>query len=279
MTMSLQTSLLLSQADKPNSPNNPLRVEYGWREVGKALTKILLGYFILVVGTIAGGCLFVVALRGRELEILPKGGNKNTVDVLIIFGALVTGASSLISYGMVMVGKWRCLMSAPERRAAKWLMFTCMLCMLVGPAMNVMFSVGGAGADNFRALKKGYDGMEDVKFESTGAILQLVGLAMSMSSTVLFVLFLRAVGSCFNSKVLVSAIHLYLLYLALLVGGTVQVSLLGPKVFMKPDIIMALGLGWLGFVVGYVLIIVATRICIFNGLNRVQSPVAAQGLI
>jgi hypothetical protein len=230
------------------------------------------------VGSIAGGCLFVVALHGRELEILPKGGNKNTVDVLIIVAALVTGATSLISYGMVMAGKWRCLMGAPERRAAKWLMFTCMLCMLVGPMMNVAFSVFGAGADNFRAIKKGYDGVEDVKFESTGAILQLVGFAMSLSSTVLFVLFLRAVGSCFNSNVLVSAIHLYLLYLALLVGGTVQVSLMGPKTLMKPDILLALALGWLGFVVGYVVIIVATRICIFNGLNRVQSPLAARGL-
>jgi hypothetical protein len=278
MTMSLQTSMLLSQAENPNAPNNPLRIEYGWREVGKALTKILLGYFIWVVGGIGGACLFVVALRGRELDILPRNGSKNLIDTLIIVGALLMGAASLVSYGMVMVGKWRCLMSAPERRAAKWLMFTCMLCMLVGPVVNVLFSVGGGGADNIRALKKGQDGVEDVKFEATGAIMQLVGLAISLSSTVLFVLFLRAVASCFNSKILVNGIHLYLLFLALLIGGTVQVSLLGPRALMKPDVLMLLGLGWLGFVVGYVLIIIATRICISNGLSRVQSPVTAQGI-
>jgi hypothetical protein len=69
-----------------------------------------------------------------------------------------------------------------------------------------------------------------------------------------------------------------LLFLALLIGGTVQVSLLGPRALMKPDVLMLLGLGWLGFVVGYVLIIIATRICISNGLSRVQSPVTAQGI-
>jgi hypothetical protein len=274
MPTSLQTSMLFTQAENPNAPKHPLRIEYGWREVSGALTKILLGYFILVVGCIAGACVFVVALRGRELEILPKGTNKNTVELVMWVGGLLLAASSLISYGMVMVGKWRCLMNAPERRAAKWLMFTCILCMLVGPVMQVMFSVGGEGADNFRALKKGEDGVEDVKFEAAGAVLQLVGLAISLSSTVLFVLFLRAVGSCFNNTALVNGIHLYLLYLALLVGGTVKVTLGGPRILMKPDVLMVLGFGWLGFAVGYVLIIVATRICILNGLTQVRSPVA-----
>jgi hypothetical protein len=277
--MSLQTSMLFTQAENPNAPNNPLRIEYGWREVSGALTKILLGYFILVVGCIAGGCVFVVALRGRELEILPRGVSKNTTELLMILGGLLLGLSSLISYGMVMVGKWRCLMSAPERRAAKWLMFTCILCMLVGPVMHAMFSVGGGGADNFRALKKGQDGVEDIKFEATGAVLQLVGLAISLSSTVLFVLFLRAVGSCFNNKFLVNSIHLYLLYLALLIGGTVKVALTGPKILLKPDVVMALSLGWVGFAVGYLVIIIATRICILNGLSRVQSPVAPPRLV
>ncbi len=274
MTMSLQTSMLLTRAENPSAPKNPLQVEYGWREVGKALTKILLGYFILVVGSIAGACLFVLALHGRELEILPKGANKNLVEVLIIFGSLAIGLSCLLSYGMVMVGKWRCLMNAPERRAAKWLMFVCMLCLLVGPVMNALFSISGAGADNYRALHKGREGVADVKFDTTGAVLQLVGAAISLASTVLFVLFLRAVGSCFNSTVLVSGTHLYLLYLALLVGGTVQVMLNGEKSLAKPEIVMALGLGWLGFAVGYVLIILATRICILNGLSRVRSPLA-----
>jgi hypothetical protein len=274
MNFSLQTSMLIAHAENPNSPRDPLQVEYGWREVGKALTKILLGYFILVVGCMAGASLFVVALRGRELEILPKNPPKNLVEVLIIFGSLLMGASAFISYGMIMVGKWRCLMSSPERRAAKWLMFTCMLCLLVGPVLNGIFSVTGAGADNYRALKKGRDGVADVKFEATGAILQLVGAALSLASTVLFVLFLRAVGSCFNSKTLVNGIHLYLLYVALLIGGTVQVSLNEGRALAKPDVVMALGLGWLGLALGYVLIIVATRICILTGLDRVRSPLA-----
>ncbi len=274
MSYPLQTSMLFAQAQNPNEPKDPFGVEYGWREVSQALTKILLGYFVLVVGCFAGAILLVLALHGQEMELLPKGRNQNLIEVLITVGSLVMGLSCLLGYGMIMVGKWRCLMNAPERRAAKWLMFICMLCLLVGPVMNAMFSISGAGADNYRALKQGREGVAEVKFDTTGTILQLVGAAISLASTVLFVLFLRAVGSCFNSKILVSGTHLYLLYLALLVGGTVQVTLSAEKSLAKPEVVMALGLGWLGFAFGYVLIVLATRICILNGLSQVRSPLA-----
>jgi hypothetical protein len=166
-------------------------------------------------------------------------------------------------------------MNAPERRQAKWLMFTCILCMLVGPVLNGIFSVSGEGADNYRALKKGRDGVALIKFETVGPILQVVGAVIGLVSSVLFIFFLRAVASCFNSTVLVHGIHLYLLYLALLIGGTIQIAVRGEKALAKPEIVLMLGLGWLGLAVGYVLIIAATRSCIFNGLSRVRSPLAA----
>src|SRR5262249_57290076 len=56
----------------------------------------------------------------------------------VLFGGmLVLGPVCLGSIAWIVRGKWLCLMSAPERYHAKWLMFGSILCILVGPTLNI----------------------------------------------------------------------------------------------------------------------------------------------
>src|SRR6266699_2741301 len=122
MSMTLQTSSLITQTSTPGDPSKPLQAEFGWTEVGKGLTRILIGYFIAVLGIAAGVAVLLLAAYGHQHEAVAKG-NKNTTLLILMLAIGLIGLSSLFSYGFILAGKWRCLMNAPERHAAKWLIF------------------------------------------------------------------------------------------------------------------------------------------------------------
>src|SRR5205807_1482356 len=66
-------------------------------------------------------------------------------ELIALAGFGVMGVAGMLSYAWIMVGKWRCLMNAPERHNAKWLMFAAMTCLGMSPALTgVGASLGGA---------------------------------------------------------------------------------------------------------------------------------------
>jgi len=272
MSTTLQTSTYLTRAEAPTDPNDPLLTEYGWPEVGKGITRILIGYFVAVVGTAAGIGVFLLAIYGHEMGLFAKG-NKNTMELISTAGVLLIGVTSLLSYSLILAGKWRCLMNAPERHAARWLIFSCMLCMVIGPVMNILTSLGGDGANNYKQLQHYKEGIH-LTFNSVGSILQLLGTILSVVSTTLFILFLRAVGCCFRSRFLTSMIHLYLLFSALLIGVTAQLIFALPRTLARPEVLLGLAAGWLICVLGYVFLVFFTRVCIATGSSRIRSPLA-----
>jgi hypothetical protein len=191
-----------------------------------------------------------------------------------MLGTGLIALSSLFSYGFILAGKWRCLMNAPERHAAKWLIFSCMLCLVIGPALNILTSMGGEGAQNYKQIRKIQEGTADLKFNSVGGILQLLGTVLSIVSALVFVLFLRAIACCFSSRILLAIIYLYLLYSALLLGITGQLFFASPKSLTRPDVALALGVGWLLSGLGYLFVVFVTRICIARGTALIRSPLA-----
>lgn len=272
MSTTLQTSTLLTRAEAPTDPNDPLLSEYGWTEVGKGITRILIGYFIAVVGTAAGIGVCMLGIYGHEMGLFAKG-NRNTMELIGTAGILLIGVASLASYSLVLAGKWRCLMNAPERYATRWLIFACMLCMVVGPLMNILTSLGGDGANNYKQFQHYKDGVH-LTFDSAGSILQLLGTVLSIVSTMLFVLFLRAIACCFRNRFLTSMIHLYLLFSALLIGVTAQLLFGMPHALTRPEVLFGLAGGWLTCVLGYVFLVFSARICIATGSSRIRSPLA-----
>jgi hypothetical protein len=268
MPTSLETSKLFQEIQAEEATKDPLRSEFGWPEVGKGLNSILLGYAIGVVGVFLGVSMLLFAMPTDEMRDLIKG-NHNTVELVMLLTVGFILLSSLFSYAMILRGKWKCLMNAPERHAAKWLIFACMLCMVLGPVLSIFTSVGGEGAQNYKSLGKGRDGIAEVKFEGVGGIIQIIGSVLSMASTVFFILFLRAVAVCFESKTCINLIHVYLGFSALLIGTTVQMTLT-PRALMRLDVLLALGAGWLLSGLWYIALIVGVRMMITTRLAQMR---------
>src|SRR5262249_9778774 len=149
----------------------------------------------------------------------------NQIEILTLLGAGIVVISSVLSYGFVIAGKLRCLMNAPERCAAKWLMFCCILCLVTGPALNLLSSISGEGAQNIKQLKKGgKQGIAQLQFKGPTGIMQLASMGLNACSFVLFLLFLRAVARCFSAQVCTVAIYLFLGFSGILLALTIQLA-------------------------------------------------------
>jgi hypothetical protein len=268
MPTSLETSKLFQEIQAEEAAKDPLRTEYGWPEVGKGLNGILLGYAVGTAGVALGVAMLMYAMPTDEMKELIRG-NSSTLELVSLLTIGFILLSSLLSYAMILRGKWRCLMNAPERHAARWLIFACMLCMVLGPALNIITSVAGEGAQNYKSLGKGRDGFAEVKFEGVGGILQVVGYVLSMVSTVLFILFLRAVTVCFESKAWQHLINVYVGYATLLIGTTVQM-MLNPRAMMRTEVLLALFVGWVLSGIGYFTLIIGVRFLITTRLAQMR---------
>jgi hypothetical protein len=272
MNVGLKTGQYLYQPEEIHDLGNPLHMEFGWRAVANGLSRVLFGYFLMVLGWTIGGAALFYAVYHRELEAGSKL-SKQSSSLFIFFGIGFLGLASLISYGFIIAGKWRCIMNAPERHAAKWLMFLCILCLLVSPALHIIFSLSGEGAENYRYVRQhGKEGLAELKIDGTAGAMQLISTGLGLASTLLFVLFLRAVACCFKSQACLWNIHLFLGYACLLIGITVQMILSSQRLLFRPDVLLVVGCGWLVFLFWYVTVIVSVRVGITRGLSRVHSP-------
>jgi hypothetical protein len=271
MSVGLRTGQYLYQPkDSSHDSTNPLNLEFGWKEVAKGLSRILLGYFLMVLGWAAGGAALYYAIYAHEL---PSGEkvSKQSADLIVFLGFGFLGLASLVSFGLIIAGKWRCVMNAPERYAAKWLMFLCLFCLLMSPALHFAFSMSGQGAENYQQIKQhGKQGLSSINLQSLGGIMQLISTGLGLASTVFFILFLRAVACCFQRKACLWFIHLYLVYSCLLIGASVQVVLNAQKLLAKPELVLLLGAGWLVAVAWYVLIILTVRKTIVLGMGQMR---------
>jgi hypothetical protein len=270
MSSSLQSDRFVRrEMQVPVDPQNPLLAEFGWHRVANGLGRILLGYAIWILGLVGGIAAIVYYIQSQE----GAGQHpKKSFDAGVFLGLGFLAVVSLFSYGLIISGKWRCLMNAPERFAAKWLMFGCLFCLIIGPSMNVFLSVAGEGSANVRHLQKGKAGLANIEFTSATVMMQLASIGLTVASTTFFVLFLRAAALCFQSQACVWLVNLYLMFTCLLVGVTVQ-SILGmSKAVANPELLMLLLGGWFIWGLWYLVAIVSVRSMIIQGLSNVRSP-------
>jgi hypothetical protein len=245
-----------------------LRFELGWTEVRRGLGLMLRGYFTLIGASVILGVVVgvLVSMSPQERAKIPWQIRETGFFLgLGLFGLLCT-----YCYGCVVVGTWRCLLNAPERRGARWLMFGCITCILAGPALNL--ASGITGVENKPKLEKGLDGIREFKMSKEGAIMQLGSGALQVLGGVLFILFLRAVVGCFDDRFKVFLLDLYLILSLALVAGTVWIFLQArdlETLFQRAAII---GLGWVLNFAGYLAAIMITRGSITRGLAKVVSP-------
>jgi len=252
-----------------------LRFELGWTEVRSGLGLVLRGYILLMLCTVilVVTAVVLIGMGPRERAKIPW----QVRDVGFFLGLGLFGLLCIYCYGCVLVGHWRCLMNAPERRGARWLIFGCLTCTLAGPALGVAANL--TGVENKVKLERGLDGVKEIKMSKEGAIMQLGSAGVQTLGSVLFVLFLRAVANCFGDRWRVVVLDMYLaLWIILTVGS----FYLGFRTRDIEDLLKyapLLGLAFVVTYIAYVTVIIIVRRGITKGLAKLApAPSQVKGL-
>src|SRR5262249_42734076 len=195
----------------------------------------------------------------------------------------------LASFGMLLWGQWRCLMYAPERCGAKWIMVGSIVCTLVSPTLSIGLAVLGAGGGGGDKVAWA----EDEKLTARDAFVntardyrddvrsgQFIGYAKGAASFtsllggVLFLLFLRAVTRCSDQPTYTRLIDGYFVFCVALAVGSVYLVVERPFLLREPIYALGLLAGCLLVFVWYLLLLVSTSTCIMLHLARRPSPLA-----
>jgi hypothetical protein len=254
--------------------------DMAWTEVTKGLLTVLAGYILSLVNAVASIGLVWIATDGFKVPVARVTGDPFTV---LLIGGTILFFSSLYCSFLVLRGKWRCMINAPEQRSAKWLMFASMLCVCAGPILN--FSAGFIGGTSARPLP------DDLRMRSgaaraavqyaaqyrqndLSAYMRLAGSVISPLGPIFFVLFIRAVHGCLGSFLAARFTELYLLFLGLLIAGTLSL-ILDPRVRIQVDLLLCLGIGWLVAAVWYFLLVLGAAFGISAHINAPRAPARA----
>ncbi len=251
-------------AAAPEGPQAHLPLELGWSEVRRGLGLILRGYLLLILAYVLFGVILgvILGMSAQDRAKIPW----QVRDISLFLGLGLLGLFTIYCYGCVIVGHWRCLLNAPERRGARWLMFACLTCILAGPGLNLAANL--TGVNQKPKLEKGMSGIKEIKLTTEGAVMQVGSIGLSMAGNCLFILFLRAVASCFEDRARVVVIDIYLGFTALLLGATVWVVVTAPDWETLILHALVLGLGWAANFIGYLIIILLVRGAIRRGLRQ-----------
>ena len=238
--MSLTTVKFLQDAgDTPSLFN----VESGWQEISRGLGHVVWGYAVLIGGCLLGAGLLWLALDGRVVTGW-AGATEQDRESVLALGVLTLGLTAFLSYGLVLMGQWRCLMYAPERQNAKELMYLCLNCVFLASALNVV-GVILDGARSYAALQQGWEGVEGIDVWSTGNLVQLGSAGLGLFASLVFSQFLRNVASCFNDRARVRSVDLNLALVGLLLGGSAGTLFWVHRLASKAEMLPWLVGGWL----------------------------------
>src|SRR5262249_45907305 len=127
----ITTKYLKDSTETPYQYNT----DAGWSAVSRGLQLVVVGYFVMIAGSILG--VLVIRLAVGDGFIIRNGDQSATTrDTLLLLGVVLLGLTALGSYGLVLTGQWHCLKYAPQHLNAKELMYICVNCVLLGSALN-----------------------------------------------------------------------------------------------------------------------------------------------
>jgi hypothetical protein len=249
-----------------NGPAPVGNLELGWDGVASGLTKILIGYSLILLQVI-----LLAALIAYIVASMPATVAGNVMDVaemtfVVTAGLGVIAMISLFSCIMIFTGKCRCAVNAPELGGARWLIFCCILCLAAGTMLGIATSVlGPSSAHKFSEAKSQAELLSKLQGPT---IQEAVAAVLNLTATVLFVLFLRAIGHRFESQTLMMMVDLYLFAASIVVGVTVQVLYFTDNPFSNIPLLLGLGIAWVAMGVWYVCLILVARLVLASELAR-----------
>jgi hypothetical protein len=260
--MSLLTArYLMDREDEPTQFNS----DAGWQAVSRGLLLVVLGYLVLIAGSVVGLLLLRLGVEdGPVIRHLNQAMEDR--EAFLLLGLAALGLTALFSYGLVLAGQWRCLRYAPQHQHAKELMYLCFNCLVVGSALNV----AGAyldGARTYAALRGGLDQVNRLDLTSTGNVMQLASMGLGLVGSLVFSQFLRNVATCFHDEARVRSVDLNLAFVGLLLGGSVGTLFLVRRVAPKAELLPWLAAGWLACFAWHLLLVNGVRRCLRRGLD------------
>jgi hypothetical protein len=254
-----------------------LRMEVGWVEVGKGLGQILTGYLIFFLGIFIGASLVFYATFGLPDEHLQfKSSRTPGLGGLwaLYIGMAILGLVGLFGYGYIAGGQFRCMMSSSERHGSRWMMFFCICCLFIGPALNV--AAGIAGGQRYSELRRAASIYNAAPANPAEQYLQLVSFAIGLLYPFFFLLFMRAAACCIRARGLVMLFNVYLIF-ALAVAAATGIFVFDPGQLAKyPQVIALLPLGWGACGLGFLALVILSRIFILGTMQRIRSPLEYQ---
>jgi hypothetical protein len=242
-------------------------LETGWQGISKGLALVARGYLVLVIGGVLGLVLVGLAAPGG----LPLPGLKfarAVSDDLPLLGVLTLGVTALLSYGLVLAGQWHCLMYAPPRQSAKEQMYVCINAVLIACLLNVA-GVWADGDRAYAALQHGWDETEQLDMHSPCVLAQLGAAGLGLFASLVFSQFLRNLAGCFNDRARMRSIDLNLVFVGLLLGGSVGTELFVQR--LKAEWLPWLAGGWLLCLVWHLLLVRGVRRCVEEGLRTLPT--------
>ncbi len=278
MSMYLSTGSLLPREEEELPPSQ--QPGAGWEEVKKGLLSILGGYALTLLSLfIFLGLLLTVAVQVTTATAVTTQKSNDAATVLYV-GAGILLLSGLASFYLIIRGKWRCLMNAPEHCGVKWMMFVSLLCVAAGPPLSAASSFAtdpppgeartAQDVEKMRPNEKLKHYRDAVAPHDAVGYVRLASSFVSLLSTVFFVLFLRGVSLSFNDQTRARIVEGYLVLLGAVAAGTAAVVVNPAMLLTFPEALFLLAGGWLLSFAGYLFLIVNTCACIAVGLEQRQ---------
>jgi len=259
------------------------KLEAGWQEISRGLGLVVLGYTILVVGATIGPLFIWLSLNGESL-LDRLGAGREEMDALLLLGVLTVALTAILSYSIVLIGHWRCLMYAPERQNAKELMYLCINSVFLASILNVA-AVWLDGGRTYAALQGGLGEVMKLGPRSAGVLLQVGSAGLGLFSSLIFSLFLRTVANCFNDQVRVRNVDFNLAFVGLLLGGSVGTLLYMRTLAVQAEVVPWLAGGWLLCFAWHLILVRSVRRCVNDRLGQskvvriLPAPKSASGVL
>lgn len=238
--------------------------ELGWIEVYKGLWTIILAYAMTVanVGLVVG-LLFWITQGFKKGQIRTSGDD---FTVIIIMAAILF-LSSLASGYLILRGKWRCLVGAPERCGAKWWMFASMICVVAGPGLNMISGFiddpqvpRAAREDNQGVIRINSPGQyaKAAAARNPAGYAKLAGAIAATLGPIFLILFLRAVNLCVENPFGARMAELQVVFTILMGVAGIYLLFNIAKIKSMTTLLMWLGGAALFDGVWYLILIVST---------------------
>ncbi len=242
------------------------RTESNWNEARKGLAMSIVGYACLLGGWAFGAGLFwLLHYSQRRAWVQELVGRDEETVLLMAVASLIMAV--LAGYGLLIAGLWRCLTYVPQHQGAKEQVYVCITFFLVGSLLNIASAFLG-GWKNYERLFEGVDGFHKLDYTSSGGIMQLTGVVLCLFTFYVFNQFLRTIVCCFDDRPRIRVLDLYLMYMSLLIGGTVTSFFVLRRLPFHDDVFRGLAIGWIVCLVLQTCVIQSIRNGIKHGMGK-----------